>query len=376
MTMSLETIRELLDTQTSLITGFDARLSDLEKKAGRPGGGSYNSGPPPAEKKALDAAFRAWIAGDPQRLDAAVAEVKAMSAGVDPDGGYFVPVESGAMLRRIAEVSPIVGMTSLVNLRAGQALEGVEDLDQFAASWVSEMAARPETAHSEVGKYRIELHEIYSMPAMSQKLLDTADIDVVAWATGKIYEAFAVAEEAAIVSGTGVGQPRGITTYPTAATADGTRAWGTFEHAATGNSGAFASSNPGDTLIDLSLKLKPQYRANASWFMSRSVAASIRKFKEATTNGYLWQPGLQQGQPDRLLGFPVVYCEALPAVGADSLSVAFGDLRAAYTTIRRPGIKLLVDPYTNKPLVNLYAYSRVGGAAVNSEALKFVKFGS
>jgi HK97 family phage major capsid protein len=380
MTSSHE-LASLIDEQGRLLKSrfgsIDGRIDDLERRINRPGGGtpSNNNGlTSPSEKKALDAVLTAWVRGDSKGLDAAMTEFKAMRAGVDSDGGYFVPIESGRMLRRMAEVSPIVGMTTTVQLREGMALEGVEDLNSFASTWVGEEEDRPETTSASVGKYRVELHEIYAMPSFTAKLLDQAEIDVQQWALGRIYESFAVAEELAIISGTGVGQPRGITTLPTAATADGSRAWGTMEHVVSGASGAFASSNPADPLIDLSLKLKPQYRQGAAWFMSRSTAASIRKFKEATTNAYIWQPGLQQGQPDRLLGFPVTYVEQMPAVAANSLSIAFGDMAACYTTVRRPGIKLLVDPYTDKPRVKLYVYSRVGGAPINTEAVKFLKF--
>src|SRR5690606_9030194 len=127
-------------------------------------------------------------------------------------------------------------------------------------------------------------------------------------------------------------------------------------------------------LIDLQSKLKPIYRSRARWLMSRSTASVIRKFKDATSGAYIWQPGLSAGQPDTLLGFPVLYSEALPAIEADSLSVAFGDFESAYWMPHRPGVKLLTDPYTAKPHVRLYAYYRTGGDAVNFEAVKFLKF--
>jgi HK97 family phage major capsid protein len=42
--------------------------------------------------------------------------------------------------------------------------------------------------------------------------------------------------------------------------------------------------------------------------------------------------------------------------------------------IDRIGIKLLVDPFTAKPLVNYYCYKRVGGGLANSETVKFLRF--
>jgi HK97 family phage major capsid protein len=89
----------------------------------------------------------------------------------------------------------------------------------------------------------------------------------------------------------------------------------------------------------------------------------------------LWSEGLIAGQPDRLLGYPVAYSESMPAITTDSLSIAFGDFARAYTVIRRLGVKLLSEPYTDKPNVRLYGYQRVGGGVSNSEAIKFLKFG-
>jgi len=77
-----------------------------------------------------------------------------------------------------------------------------------------------------------------------------------------------------------------------------------------------------------------------------------------------------------LLGYPVVEGEDMPVLAANSLSMAFGDFREAYTIVDRMGIRILRDPYTKKGFVKFYSTRRVGGGAVNFEALKFLRFGS
>jgi HK97 family phage major capsid protein len=57
-----------------------------------------------------------------------------------------------------------------------------------------------------------------------------------------------------------------------------------------------------DEVIDLQHSIDPAYRTRSTWMFHDTVAATIRKLKETTTNAYIWQPGLQQGVPDRLLG--------------------------------------------------------------------------
>jgi HK97 family phage major capsid protein len=139
--------------------------------------------------------------------------------------------------------------------------------------------------------------------------------------------------------------------------------------------GDFAASNPSDHLLDLIMAFKSVHLNNANWVTRRTVIAKIRKFKEATTNAYMWQPGLQAGQPSTLLGFPVVMAEDMPALATGSLSMALGNFQA-YQIVDRLGIRVLRDPFTEKPYVKFYTTKRTGGGVLDFEAIKFIKFGS
>ena len=161
--------------------------------------------------------------------------------------------------------------------------------------------------------------------------------------------------------------------YGTAATGDDSRAWGTFEHVLTGANGDFHTTKA-DPLQDLIGALKDQYLQNASWLMRREVRTKIRKLKEATSDRYLWEPGMQAGQPDRLLGYACKVDQYVPTLATGSLSLAFGDIKEAYTIVDRLGVRTLRDPYTAKPYVVFYSTKRTGGGAVNFEAVKFLKF--
>src|SRR3546814_6051976 len=74
-----------------------------------------------------------------------------------------------------------------------------------------------------------------------------------------------------------------------------------------------------------------------------------------------------------LLGYPVVEAEDMPAVAADSLAIAFGNFRAGYLIADRGETRILRDPFSNKPFVHFYATKRVGGAIVDSNAIKLMK---
>lgn len=322
-------------------------------------------------------AYRGSFAAALRKGKGAGSEVMAhMSVNSDPDGGYTVtPDTSGRIVKRVYESTPMRQVANVVTIGT-DALEGFNDLDEAAAGWVGEKQSRTDTATPELGKWSITVHEIYAQPKATQKLLDDSAWNIEQWLADKVADKFARAESAAFVSGDGALKPRGLWTHPTAATADASRAWGTFEHVNTGASGAFTAAPGGsDIMIDLVFKLKAAYRNGASWMMSRATLAAVRKLKDGDGN-YLWQPNFEARQGGMVLGFPVVEGEDVPAIGANALAIAFGDFAEAYTIVDRIGIRVLRDPFTDKPNIRFYTTKRVGGGAVNFEAVKFLRFGT
>lgn len=305
-------------------------------------------------------------------------EVKALAATVDPDGGYLVPADmSGRIVARAFETSPMREFAA-VQVISSDALEGLYDLQAgVSGGWVSEKAARPETNTPQLGKWRIEVNEQYANPAATQRILDDAVINVEAWLATKTGDILGRNENAAFVTGDGVGKPRGFASYATAATADAARAWGVAEHVNTGAAGGFLTTAAGpDCLLDVIGAFKAVYiNANTAWYANRAAITASRKLKDQQ-GGYLWQPGLQVGQPQNLLGFPVRTMQDMAALASGSLSMALADMSQAYQIVQRAGITTLRDPFTNKPFVHFYSTARVGGALVDFEAIKFVRFGS
>lgn len=302
-------------------------------------------------------------------------ETKAMQVGIDSDGGYLVYADlSGRIVTRLFDLSPIRAIAN-VQVIGSDALEGVEDLNEADAGWVGEVATRSETNTPGLGKYRIEANEMYAKPKASQKLLDDSSVDIESWLGMKVSDKFARLEGAAFVAGNTPTRPRGFTSYTTAATADASRAWGVLEHVKTGANGDFHTTQA-DPLFDLIAAFKPGYLNGANWVTRRSVMNKIRKFKTTTTLEYIWQPGLQMGQPDRLLGYPIVMAEDMPTLATGSNSMALGNFQLGYQIVDRLGIRVLRDPYTDKPFVQFYTIKRTGGAVVQFEAIKFINFAS
>lgn len=301
-------------------------------------------------------------------------EVKSFSAASGAEGGFAVPDELDAVIARtLKDISPIRGIANVV--QTGSA--GYRKLitrGGTPSGWVSETAARPETATPDFTEIAPPSGELYANPAASQSMLDDAGFNVEQWLASEIAEEFARAEGAAFIHGTGNNQPSGFLAAPTSDAADAARAFGTLQTIAAGADGGFNALAPEDRLVDLMHSLKPAYRQGASFVMNSSTLAAIRKFKTGD-GAFLWQPGLAEGRPDTLLGYPVVEAEDMPDIASDSLSIAFGNFRAGYLIAERSTTSILRDPFTNKPFVHFYATKRVGGQLLNSEAIKLMRFG-
>jgi HK97 family phage major capsid protein len=318
-------------------------------------------------------AFDSYVRHNGDERSMSPDDLKALSVGSDPDGGYVVDADTGGrIVSRIFETSPMRQFASIQTIGT-DALEGLHDSDQAAFGWVGEEGSRTETNTPKLEKWRIPVHEMYAKPAATQKLLDDAAINMEAWLQSKVTDRFARAENTAFVTGTGVDRPRGFTTYPDRASADVFEI-GAIEQFDSGANGAFvAAPNGGDVLIDALYGLKAQYRANATWFMNRKVAAEVRQLKDSD-GAYLWVPGIAAGQPASLLGYPTASFEDMADLATGSLSIAVGDMREAYQIVDRIGVRVLRDPYSNKPYVEFYSTKRVGGDVVNFEAIKLIRF--
>lgn len=300
-------------------------------------------------------------------------ELKSVTGTVPADGGYAVPQEIDAAIdATLRDISPIRSIANVV--RVGSA--GYRKLvtqNGVTSGWASETATRPETATPTFNEIVPSFGELYANPAATQAMLDDAAFDVESWLAEEIATEFAKAEGAAFVNGDGVHKPKGFLRSAVASTGDATRPFGTLQYVAAGAAGGFASANPQDRLIELVHALRAPYRQGASWVMNASTLATIRKFK-TSEGAFIWQPGLSSGQPDMLLGYPVVEAEDMPDIAAGSLSIAFGNFRAGYLIAERTETSILRDPYSNKPYVHFYATKRLGGAVTNSEAIKLMKF--
>jgi HK97 family phage major capsid protein len=354
---------------TNLMKAFD-EVSAKATAAIAGGAAGSNLSPAAAEHAGV---FNTWFRKGDRAIDADMRalEVKAeLTTQSDPDGGYLVPEQMEQGVDRVlGTVSAMRGLSRVIPIGTNT-YKKLVSMGGATSGWVGEEQARPETDTPTLREIAINTGEIYANPAATQTLLDDAMVDIGAWLADEVSIEFAEQEGEAFVTGNGINKPRGILMYDTII--NSSYSWGKVGFMKTGAAAAFAATDPADVLIDLYYSLKQGYRNNATFLTSDAVMGTIRKFKDGDGN-YLWAPPSGNATVGTFLGKPVVTDDYMDALGANKFPVAFADFKRAYTIIDRIGIRVLRDPYTNKPFVHFYTTKRVGGGITNFEAIKLLK---
>lgn len=200
----------------------------------------------------------------------------------------------------------------------------------------------------------------YKMTVKSQvaeELLQDSAFDIEAVLVKAFAKAFAVCEETAFLTGDGTGDVNGVVN----ATAN------TKELAAT-------AAVTKDELIEVIYALDRQYRPGSVWVMADSTALAIAKMKEdVTTSGttpYWWTDAVN-GEPPRLLGYPVYTSSAMAALGASNKAIVFGNFGQGYVVADRgvPAIKRL---QLSEYAITFAGAHRLDGEIVDGEAFVVV----
>ncbi len=348
------------------IQRLEKEKGELEAKLNTPG---FTGGGADKEEKEYQEAFNKFL----RKGEVGGLEEKDVNIGTPADGGHAVPTVLGREIYNLlTKLNPMRSLCRVITI-GGETYSELVNAHGASAGWVGETTARTKT--NSPGLYKVEpvMGEIYANPQATQRALDDMFFNVESWLAGEIASTFAEYENAAFISGDGTNKPKGFLAASTpVATADKTRDFGVLQYIKTGVADNLPSTEQPDLLVDVIYALKKGHRVGASWLMNTLTLATIRKWKDATGN-YIWQPGLQLGQPSSLFGYPVVEDDEMPSVGANKFPIAFGNFKAGYTIVDRMGIRMLRDPYTNKPNVSFYTTKRVGGFLKDSEAIKLVK---
>lgn len=280
-----------------------------------------------------------------------------MQAGVDADGGYLVPDEFERQIITGLEESNVIRSIAKVITTSAERKIPLSSTHSVA-QWTLENGAYQES-NPTFGQITVDAYKLTDLVKVSTELLQDSMFDLETYIAGEFSRAFGIAEEQAFCVGTGTGQPTGIFT------ANGGHVGVTAGAAVTV-----------DNLIDLIYSLKAPYRRNAKFLMKDSTISALRKLKDS--NGvYLWQPSVQAGQPDRLLGYPLYTSPYVPDVAASALPIAFGDF-SNYWICDRLGrtVQRLNELYSTNGQVGFICTQRVDGKVILAEGIQLLQMGS
>lgn len=355
---------EKVDRINSEVEKLQAAVDDVNRNiaASLLNGGGKEQPRDPEYTKEFGAYFKR---GD---LTARLEDVRAAATKTDSEGGYLAPIEwDRTISARQKIVSPMRQNSSVITI-SGAGFKKVYSDRVVGSGWVGETAARPATVTPGLTTLDFGLGEVYANPAASQGLIDDAEIDIEAWLADEVSVEFDKQEGIAFLSGDGVNKPFGVLTYVTGGANAAKHPWGAIPVINSGSAAALT----GDGILSLVYDLPTEHVGNAKLYLNRSTASAVRKLKDGQGN-YLWQPSLALGQPATLAGEAIIDMPGMPIVAANNIAALYGDMAEAYQVVDRIGIRVLRDPFTNKPFVHFYTTKRVGGGVKNPEALRALK---
>jgi len=351
------------------------RLEELESRASKPGA--------TAQEKAANeykSTFLDWIRHkgnsplDEQKLQDMAR--KDVTIGSGAGGGFAVPEEISREIERLElKFSPVRRLVKVV--RAGTSdYKEIVNLRGATSGWVGESGSRTATNTPSLREVTPTHGELYAYPQVSEWSLDDIFFNVESWLAEEVAQEFAQQEGTAVITGNGTSKPTGmLNTTPTTADdfASPLRAAAAYQFTAslTATSPAVAEVLP-DAMIDLIYKLNSAYRSGATWVMNSNTTGAVRKLKD-TTGQYLWQPSLQAGQPNQLLGYPVETWEQMADIATNAFPIGFGNFRRGYVIADRVGLRVTRDDVTNVGFVRFYVRRREGGIVLNNDAIKFLR---
>lgn len=287
------------------------------------------------------------------------AELRDLNEGTASAGGYLAPLVSAdqASLQNIvidtmddaiafAEYATTISVSGDITLPTQNALG--------SASWVSEASAIS-TSDNSFNQITLTPYKCATLTIASAELLEDSAIDLQSYMGVTFGRRFAQLLSTAYVNGTGSSQPTGIT--------DGS---------ASGKTSASATATTFDELYDLFYSVKESYRRNGTWMMNTTVLSEVRQLKHSSgTNSYVWEASPIAGQPDTILGRPVLVNDDCEAMTTGLKPILFGDLSYYWIAMRQDiNFRRLDELYANTDEVGFQCTMRVDAELTLSEAVK------
>lgn len=312
------------------------------------------------------AAYRTWMRRGVMQGALNNPEVRALQADSDTLGGYLItPLQLvDALIKAIDDQVYIRQWATVLAVPNAEAL-GIPtlDTDPADADWTSELLTGNEDSSMAFGRRSLSPNPLAKRIKISNKLLSKIPSSEMLVMDRLAYK-FGVTFEKGCLTGSGSGQPLGVFT----ASANGIS---TGRDVSTDNTTTAVTM---DGLINAKYALKPQYLPRARWLGHRDLWKMVAKLKDGS-GAYIWQPSVQQGQPDRLLNVPAFSSEYAPNTFTTGLYVGIiGDFSQYWIADSMAmSMQRLVELYAATNQVGIIGRLESDGMPVLEEAFARVK---
>ena len=276
-----------------------------------------------------------------------------LQEGIDEAGGYLVPDEYDRRLIDVLDEENVLRGLATTIRTSGERKINIA-ATKPAALWVEEGGALT-FGDATFDQKLLDAHKLHVAIKSTEELLADNAFQLEDYIIAQFGKAIANAEEDAFLNGDGEGKPTGL-----------------FADAQVGVT-IDTVEIEADDVIDLIYKLKRPYRKKASFITNDSTLAVLRKLKDENGN-YLWQPSLQNGEPDRILGYAIRTSQFAPKLAAGKAALAFGDF--SYYNIGDRGqrtLQVLKELFAGNGMVGYVMKERVDGLLVLPEAVQVLK---
>ena len=368
--------RESYERMNASIAALDERIEELHQThqanvKAEEYRATYEIVAPSATRQAVEsteeAALRELIAGKRSHVDLSFSglgvrhdsksfgyEVRALGTYTAGAGGNTIPTSFVSQLYEHMVENSAIRQTNarVVATQSGEALEFPKVVSFGTAAIVGEGTALAGNDPS-FGKVTLNAWKYGQLLQYPTELAQDTGVDLLGMLARDFGRALGNASGAHLINGTGTNQPNGVLT---AVRATGTAVVGT-------------ATIESDNLIDLYYSVIDSYANSGFWLMRRNTEGRIRKLKD-NDGQYLWQPSIQVGSPNLILGRPVVTDPNMPAHAATSgtaVPVLFGDF-SAYVIRDVAGVRIeRSDDYAfNTDTVSWRAILRTDGALLDT----------
>lgn len=293
-----------------------------------------------------------------------------LNEGNDTQGGYLVPEEfETKVIEGLVNLDPIRANATVITTGSDRNIP--IETGSGAFTYLGESGDYP-TDDPTLGKVVLGAFKSGGIIKVSEELLQDSFFNIESYLQRLSIRRYNTLEQSAFANGTGVAGPLGL--FQTTAVG-GVNVTGTV--------GAISATAAvtSDNLVDTYHGLARAYRDSASWITSDTMVKMIRKLKD-TVGQYLWQPGLQAGQPDRLLNRPIYVSDGapVPAIGGASTngnrSLLLGDWSFYYIADRLGlSVQVLRELYAASGQIGFKFTKRNDGRMTYAPAMTYFQQG-